>query len=841
MPTSRFVIKALTWLTLAGVASSVAVLLGVYLYFAPQLPDTDELRNIELQTPLRIYTADDKLITEIGEKRRTPLTFQQIPDQFINALLASEDDGFFQHYGIDVKGLLRATLELILSGEKKSGGSTITMQVAKNYYLSNEKTFIRKIKQILLAIKIEQAFTKEEILELYVNKVYLGKRAYGFEAAAQVYYGTSLGQLSLAQTAMVAGLPQAPSANNPINSPKRAIQRRNYVLKRMLGLERITQHEYAIAKEEPVTARYHGPTSDTSAPYVAEVIRKHMEEQYGESAYTDGYKVYATINSTRQEAANHALQSGILNYDRQHGLRKQAPTFLESDKTGNTDSSLTLPWVSSNTSSENDPTNWSATLAAWNSELRKTPQDGILSPAVVTHTDKKGAWILTREGDFQFLPFKNMQWAAPYIHVNAVGKKPKHPDNVVSFGQKIWTEEKGGELWLSQKPAAEGALISLNPNSGAIQAMVGGFSQSSNQFNRVIQADRQPGSAFKPFIYSAALSNGFTPASIINDAPVVFEDRSLENTWRPENYNGKFYGPTRLRRALYRSQNLVSIRILKSVGASTAVNFASRLGLPKKKLNADLSLALGASGITPQELATGYAALANGGFAISPYVIDRIETNDGKILYQSQPAIACRDCLDEEALDDAYRIEDTPADASELSTMAATTPLAPRVMDEQVNFLINSMLQDVIRRGTGKKAMQLGRRDLAGKTGTTNDQKDAWFSGYNQELVTTVWVGFDQPKTLGRRAFGGNVALPIWIDYMGVALQGVPETPLEQPNGIVTARIDPETGLLASPGQSDAIFEYFRKGNVPKETALPAVMAEEFASDGGSSAPEQIF
>ncbi|MBM97453.1 MAG: peptidase [Oceanospirillaceae bacterium] len=825
MSTSRSILKALLWLFLAGTFSSIALVLGVYLYFAPQLPNADELRNVELQTPLRIYTSDHRLITEIGEKRRTPLTFEQIPPRFIDALLASEDDSFFDHYGIDVKGLLRATLELILSGEKKSGGSTITMQVAKNYHLSNEKTFTRKIKQILLAIRLEQEFTKQEIIELYVNKVFLGKRAYGFEAAAQVYYGKHLNELSIAQTAMVAGLPQAPSANNPISSPRKAKNRRNYVLKRMAELGKITQQEYALAKSEPITARYHGPTSDISAPYVAEIARKYMEETYGDKAYTEGYNVYTTVDSNRQQAANAALQSGILAYDRSHGLRSKKPVMLATDKISDSDADpIKLPWTPSDST-----VNWGSTLKSWQKTLQKTARDGILTPAAVTHIEKDGAWAINPNAEFLYIPFKNMEWAAPYINVNAVGKKPKQPTDLLGIGQQIWVEQKGNEFLLSQKPEVEGALVSMDPNNGAIQAMVGGFSQASNQFNRVNQADRQPGSAFKPFIYSAALSNGFTPASIINDAPIVIDDRSLESTWRPENYNGKFYGPTRLRRALYRSQNLVSIRILKAMGASNAVKFASALGLPKDKLNSDLSLALGASGVTPEELATGYAALANGGYAVSPYIIDRIESKDGQILYQADPAVVCHDCIEiseEESSDIAYQ-EDTPK-------------LAERVMDERVNFLINSMLKDVIRRGTGKKAMQLGRYDLAGKTGTTNDQKDAWFSGYNRDLVTTVWVGFDQPRTLGRWAFGGSTALPIWIDYMRVALDGVAEKQFEQPDGIVTARIDPETGLLAAPGQTDAIFEYFREENVPKETAVPAAIAEE-SSGPGAAAPEQIF
>lgn len=825
MSTSRSIAKALLWLFLAGTFSSIAIVLGVYLYFAPQLPDADQLRNVELQTPLRIYTADHKLITEIGEKRRTPLKFEQIPPRFIDALLASEDDSFFDHYGIDVKGLLRATLELILSGRKKSGGSTITMQVAKNYHLSNEKTFTRKIKQILLAIRIEQEFTKQEIIEMYVNKVFLGKRAYGFEAAAKVYYGKHLNELSIAQTAMVAGLPQAPSANNPISSPRKAQNRRNYVLKRMAELGKISQQEYMQAKAEPVTARYHGPTSDISAPYVAEIARQYVEKTYQDKAYTEGYNVYTTIDSRRQQAANIALQSGLLAYDRSHGSRETTPIILAFDNTTDTGNAVvTLPWTPTDTH-----INWSATLTSWKKQLQKLSSNGILMPAAVAHVEKKGAWTLNQQGEFLYIPFKHMTWAAPYININATGKKPKSPSDVVVVGQQIWIEQKGEEVWLSQKPEVEGALISMNPNNGAIQAMVGGFSQASNQFNRVNQADRQPGSAFKPFIYSAALSHGFTPASIINDAPIVVDDRSLESTWRPENYNGKFYGPTRLRRALYRSQNLVSIRILKAIGGSRAVEFAANLGLPKDKLNPDLSLALGASGITPEELATGYAALANGGYAITPYVIDRIESKDGQILYQADPAVVCHDCVD------ISEEESTGIDLHE-----DTSRLAKRVMDERTNFLINSMLKDVVRRGTGKKAMQLGRYDLAGKTGTTNEQKDAWFSGYNQDLVTTVWVGFDQPRTLGRRAFGGTTALPIWIDYMRVALEGVPEQSLVQPDGIVTARIDPETGLLAAPGQTDAIFEYFREENVPRETAVPAAIANE-SSAPGAAAPEQIF
>ncbi|WP_246624677.1 penicillin-binding protein 1A [Oceanobacter mangrovi] len=774
------------------------------------------------------------LITEYGEKRRSPLQYPDVPPRFIDALLASEDDAFYEHYGVDVKGLLRATLELIRTGKKKSGGSTITMQVAKNYYLSSEKSFSRKFTEILLALKIEKTLSKEEILELYINKIYLGKRAYGIEAAAQVYYGKSINELTLAQTAMIAGLPQAPSAANPINNPERAISRRNYVLQRLLTLGKINQQEFEDATAAPVTAEYHGATSEVTAPYIAELVRQHMVDLYGNNAYTEGMVVYTSINSVRQQAANDALQRGLLNYDRAHGYRWQANVYpaIKSGATGTSQNRnpQALPdWLSDKT--END-TDWPATLTNWRNKLRTIEAPGNLIAAAVVQLDKDGAWLITDKDD-QRLLFDGMEWASPYINVNATGAKPAKPADVLAVGQQVWIEIRDQQVLLGEPPEANGALISLNPNNGAIQAMVGGFEQSANQFNRVTQAMRQPGSSFKPFIYSAALENGFTPASIINDAPVVFKDAGLENTWRPENYSGKFYGPTRLREALYKSQNLVSIRILKQMGPSTAVNYIKQFGFPEKQLNADLSLALGASAVTPMELATGYAALANGGFAIQPYYIDRIEDSTGNILFQSNPAIACRDCNSTQGL--------TPASTNDNEAPAAPA-YAPRIMDARTNFLMVNMLKDVIQRGTGRRAKALNRSDLAGKTGTTNDQVDAWFSGFNPNLVTTVWVGFDQPSTLGRWAQGGTTALPIWVDYMRVALTTEPEVQLQQPDGIVSVRIDPKTGLLAAPGQQDAIFEYFRSENTPTETVLPQYSPDGEDSDSGLSAtPELLF
>lgn len=819
---------------------------GVYLYLAPTLPDAETLKDVDLQTPLRVYTADGLLITEYGEKRRTPITYQEIPPQFIDALLASEDDGFFEHSGIDLKGLARAVFDLVTTGRKKSGGSTITMQVAKNYYLSSEKTFTRKFTEILLALKIEKALTKEEILELYVNKIYLGKRAYGIEAASQVYYGKSITELNLAELAMIAGLPQAPSAANPIRSPERAVSRRNYVLARMHNLGKISEAEFQQSIRQPATARYHGATSEISAPYVAEMIRQEMIRRYGNKAYTSGYSVYTTINSARQRAANAALQKGLLKYDRDHGYRGAQTSYPVIP--------LSVPeapeleeWIA-----QADPAkdvDWPQTLEAWEEKLRDLGDFGIIEPGVVMNATEEGAWVYGI-GKIRWLPFAGMTWAAPYLSVNSVGNAPENALDVISNGDLIWLESTSSGLKLAQVPQAEGALVSMNPHNGAIEALVGGFSNSDNQFNRATQAERQPGSAFKPFIYSAALDNGFTTASLINDAPVVFKDASLESTWRPENYSGKFYGPTRLRQALYRSQNLVSIRILKQMGPATAVRYIQDFGFNPARLNKDLSLALGASAVTPLDMATGYSAFANGGYKVSPFVMQSIISDTGEVLYEANPTLAmappeegATGNLIREGLND--NDSPTEGESEQVESIEVPTLYAERIMSPENHYLTVSMMRDVVRRGTGRKALALGRNDLAGKTGTTNDQKDAWFSGFNPDLVATVWIGFDQPTTLGRWASGGGTALPVWVDYMREALDGAPEEHFEQPEGIVTVRIDPDSGLLASPGQKDAIFEYFKAGSAPTEYArtkdIIPYQEDEGGSGGGSVIPEQLF
>ena len=839
-------LKFTIWLFLSIGAGTTMAITGVYLYLAPTLPDAETLKDVDLQTPLRVYTADGLLITEYGEKRRTPITYQEIPPQFIDALLASEDDGFFEHSGIDLKGLARAVFDLVTTGRKKSGGSTITMQVAKNYYLSSEKTFTRKFTEILLALKIEKALTKEEILELYVNKIYLGKRAYGIEAASQVYYGKSITELNLAELAMIAGLPQAPSAANPIRSPERAVSRRNYVLARMYNLGKISEAEFQQSIRQPATARYHGATSEISAPYVAEMIRLEMIRRYGNKAYTSGYSVYTTINAKRQQAANAALQKGLLKYDRDHGYRGAQATYSVIP--------LSVPeppeleeWIA-----QADPTkdvDWPQTLSNWEEQLRELGDFGIIEPAVVMNAIEEGAWVYS-VGQIRWLPFEGMTWAAPYLSVNSVGEAPENALDVASDGDLIWLEATSSGLKLAQVPEAEGALVSMNPHNGAIEALVGGFSNSDNQFNRATQAERQPGSAFKPFIYSAALDNGFTTASLINDAPVVFKDASLESTWRPENYSGKFYGPTRLRQALYRSQNLVSIRILKQMGPATAVRYIQDFGFNPARLNKDLSLALGASAVTPLDMATGYSAFANGGYKVSPFVMQSIISDTGEILYEANPALAMAppeedstgNFISEGVNDNNAPVENNSEQAENIEE---PTLFAERIMSPENHYLTVSMMRDVVRRGTGRKALALGRNDLAGKTGTTNDQKDAWFSGFNPDLVATVWIGFDQPTTLGRWASGGGTALPVWVDYMREALDGAPEEQFEQPEGIVTVRIDPDSGLLASPGQKDAIFEYFKTGSAPTEYArtkdIIPYQEDETGSRGGSVIPEQLF
>jgi penicillin-binding protein 1A len=768
------------WSCLAAFCGLVLSFSGAFLYLNPSLPSVESLRSIQLQIPLRVYSSDAKLIAEFGEMRRSPIAFADIPKDFISALLAAEDDNFANHHGVDLTSLLRAATQILRSGQIQTGGSTITMQVAKNFFLTSEKSFSRKINEILLALQIERELSKDEILELYVNKIYLGNRAYGIEAAAQIYYGKSIRETSLAQMAMIAGLPKAPSRFNPLANPARSMERRDWILGRMHSLGRIDKQRYEEALAEPVNVSYHVPAPELAAPYIAEMARAEMVGRYGSEAYTDGFNVTTTVSSDLQFSANSAVREGLIAYDQRHGYRGPESR---------------LPGM---------------TKENWQAELSKQTSLGGLEPAIVTRVEKNGVMVLLRNGEEQAIAWDSMKWARPFLNTNSLGARPQQPADVSQIGDLIRTQrQEDGSLRFVQLPAAQGALVSLDPNSGAIRALVGGFSFEQSNYNRAVQAKRQPGSSFKPFIYSAALDNGYTAASLVNDAPIVFADDTLSQVWRPKNDNNTFLGPIRMREALYRSRNLVSIRLLQDLGIASTLNYIERFGFEKKDLPPNLSLALGTASLTPMEITEGWSTFANGGYKIEPYLIERIEDRNGRQVFNANPA-------------------QTPAGieqrAQHISSLALTTPdqavaaepiLAEQIIDGRTAYIMTSMLQDVIKRGTGKRAMALGRDDLAGKTGTTNESKDSWFSGYNADYITTVWAGFDQPESLGRNEYGGTVALPIWMSYMAAALKDKPSHLQPEPEGLLTLRVDPYSGRAATPDTPDAYFELFKSEDSP--------------------------
>jgi penicillin-binding protein 1A len=768
----------------------------IYYVLAPKLPPASSLHDIQLQVPLRVYSSEGLLLAEFGDKRRIPVDYNYIPPQLIQAFLAAEDDRFFEHPGVDYQGILRAVYALVVTGQKAQGGSTITMQVARNFFLSNEKTYLRKLNEIILALQIEQKLSKEEILSLYLNKIYLGKRAYGVAAAANVYYGKSLEELDLTQFAMIAGLPKAPSRFNPIVNPERAIERRNYVLRRMHDVGYISEQDFQLAKEKPITAAYHGRDIEVYAPYVAEIVRNKLTELYGEDAYNLGLNVHTTIKAKHQDAANNALQSALLAYDRRHGYRGSQQIFAIE----------TL-----------------STEAAMEQQLADAKTIGPLQPGIVLSIEDKTAVVQIKQQGKTTIPLSSLSWAGKQLSTNSRGSKPKKIADVFKPGDLIYVYQDSDKQWqLAQLPEAEGALIALSPYDGAITALNGGFDYFNNKFNRVTQSKRQPGSGFKPFIYSAALEKGYTAASIINDAPVVLNDASID-VWRPSNYSGKFFGPTRLRAALTHSRNLVSIRLLRDITADYAIDYAKRFGFDTSQMPHNLSLALGSGSAAPWDMGRAYASLANGGYRIEPYIIQRIEDVDGNILQQAQPHTVCETCL----------VVETENEQDSDEQIYGFTP-AKRIMTPQNAYIMNSLLRDVVRFGTGRKAMSLGRQDLAGKTGTTNDQVDAWFNGFHPGLVAISWVGFDNPRTLGRYETGGKAALPMWMDFMKVALKGIPEQPLEIPADMVTVKINPSTGLLAMPTDQNAVYESFRKEHVPTQYGSTLNANNKLGTDGSA-------
>ena len=787
-------INSLFTLLLLGIILVITSTIVVYAYLVPSLPDAHSLKQTQLQIPLKVFSQEGELIAEFGDKRRTPVDYKEIPPQLIEAVLAAEDDRFFDHPGVDYQGLIRAGYSLLTTGKKSQGGSTITMQLARNFFLSTEKTFLRKLNEIILAIKIEQVLTKEEILTLYLNKIYLGKRAYGIAAAAEVYYGKSLEELSLAETAMIAGLPKAPSRYNPITNPDRAILRRNYVLRRMSELNYISEENYQQAVAAITTAQYHQRKVDVKAPYAAEMVREKLVRRYGESVYSSGYQVYTTIQSHHQHAANDALQKALLDYDKRHGYRGA------------------IAQVSA--SKVNEPEQVLSTFSPI----------GPLHPGLVVSITRTSATVHLKAQATTQLSLNKMRWAKPYRSVNSLGPVPKQVSDIVSVGDiAYFYQDNEGEWQLTQLPEAQGALVSLNPEDGAITAINGGFDYYHSKYNRATQSKRQPGSGFKPFLYSAAIESGYTAATIINDAPVVLDDPNIADTWRPSNYSGKFYGPTRLRSALTHSRNLVSIRLLRDISVPYTRSYAELFGFTEQQMPNNLSLALGSGSASPLEMATAYAVFANGGYRVSPYLIKRIVTHQGDIVMEASPATVCPYCTD----------------IGNSSDSTQTTIAADRVISPQQAYLMNSLLRDVIQLGTGRKALQLGRYDLAGKTGTTNDQVDAWFNGFHPSLVAVSWVGFDTPSTLGRYETGGKAALPMWIDFMAQALSDVTSSPLELPDNMATVKIHPQTGLLAQADDPEAIFEDFRLEYIP--THYHQSLPDEALSDGEKPNPDILF
>ena len=843
-----FISRLFKWGLILGTACALLIAAFTWLYLIPRLPDVSSLRDYHLQTPLRVMSRDGKLISEFGEQRRIPLRIDQVPQDYINALISAEDENFYQHYGVDPKGLLRAAVRMVQAGGKiQGGGSTLTMQVARNYLLTLDQTFIRKFNEILLSFQIEQEMSKDQILEMYFNKMFMGHRSYGIEAASQVYYGRSINQLDLPQLAMLAGLYKAPSKYNPISNPQRSQIRRDWILGRMLKLGYINQTQYETGIASPIIARFHSLKPETSASYVAEMVRRELLDNFPiEDVYTGGYRVYTTIDSRLQDAAQLAVQKGLLAYDRRHGFRGV-------------------------------DINHGPDLSIEEAErlLNRIPVYGPLQPAIVLQLKQDSAQLMLRYGQTTSIHFSDMSWIRPRISIDHLGSKPEQISDILKVGDQIRVRQAYGapNTWyLSQVPDVQGALIALDPKDGAMIALVGGFEYLHSKFNRATQALRQPGSNFKPFIYSAALEQGFTAATLINDAPVVFADASLEDSWRPQNYSGKFFGPTRLRKALYKSRNLVSIRILREIGIKSAIDYAIRFGFKAEQLPRNLSLALGSASVPPIDVATAYATIANKGYRVEPYFIERIEDSFGRVLYQAEPSSVCPNCdyvrltdtidltttsqietkvIDSgavlalnEAIDQEDADQQAMQDALTKSAKRPIThlPIAPRIMDERVNYIMHTILQDVVKKGTARKAQKLNRNDLAGKTGTTNDQKDAWFSGYVDTMVATTWVGFDQPKSLGRNEFGSTAALPIWIDFMKIALTGVPQTQRTQPDNMVTISIDEATGDLARPGDTSAIKEIFRAELTPQQIALPNDHNANADADGDlETAPEQVF
>ena len=776
----------------------IQITLGIYLYFAPEIPSSSEVASVELQVPLKIFTKDGKLIGEFGEIHRTKLKFEEIPDTFVKAFLAAEDSDYFNHTGVDVLSLVRAAYQFLREGEIVSGGGTITMQVARNYVLTKERTFERKLKEIFTALKIDFSFTKEEIFELYVNQIFLGNRAYGIKAAAEIYYDKNLEDLNLAQYAMIAALPKAPSRINPLINPRKAINRRNYVLRRMLALEFIDQTQFDAASSAPVTASFSGISPEVEADYLAEEIRKYVIKNYGLSAYKDGYQVFSTIDSSYQTAAREAVEEGIEDYEERHGFEKPENHGYLLPKSFKNRSKFFYAFAY-------DPFSY---LDEFGIELEaKNPFSKAMEfleqqaefknfkPAILISVEDKRLMTLNKEGRIENFLLKDLKKSIrPRINENRKDKKLTYFSDFFESGDLVWLSKDGSQsnsITLSIHPKVQSALVSLNPSSGEILALVGGYNFRNSQFNRAIQAKPQLGSNFKPFLYAAAFENGFSPASIIIDSPLVFDDQNLEEIWRPRNASGKFYGPTRLREALVQSRNVVSVKLLQEVSIKDAKESLEKFGFFKDELPNDLSLALGSYGASPMKNAELFSIFANGGKKVIPYFIDRILFPDGnEINFSEEKKSKTGDYLSQ-----WFGTDERQADNFSI--------------DPRIAFMINDILKEAAQRGTGRKINELGRKDFAAKTGTSNDAESTWFTGFNENILTTVWFGYDNPSSLGNNEFGSTTSLPIWLNYKKQIIDTIPKAKFKKPSGLIARKINLETGELAKPEDERVKFELF--------------------------------
>ncbi len=758
-----------------GVLGTVVVSL-VYFYYLPQIPSVNTLKNTQLQLPLRVYSQENKLIAEFGQFKRRPVKYAQVPENLRNAFIAIEDARFYQHKGVDYRGIARAIVAALKSGRVSQGASTITMQVARNYYLTNKRTLDRKLREALLAIKIEESLSKEEILELYLNKIFLGKRAYGVGSAAEIYYGKKVEELSLAQSAMIAGLPKAPSKYNPVRNPKRAKKRRDYILKRMRDLKYISENDYQAALKEKLSAKIHYVENQTYAPYMAEMARADAIRRFGEeNIYKLGLKIYTTLDSKAQDNAINTLRKHLIKYTLRHGYRGAIDKL-------SLDEYKTIPQQQA--------------------KLKTYKVYAGLFPALVIQSDKKEATLVVYKQNSPIkLALKQLKWARPYINENKRGKKPKNVSDVLKVGDVVRVTKNAEGVWaLSQLPKVTGALVSMNPKNGAINAIAGGFDFTYSKFNRALQAKRQPGSSFKPFVYAAALAKGYSPATTVDDEPLELKN----STWKPENYGHNYSGPMRLRVALAKSKNLVSIRLLQEIGLGYALDYAKRFGFKKRTLPPDLTLTLGTGSATPVEMATAYSSFANGGYKVNSHFIRKIVDRKGNIIFDADPVTVCQNCSAQDNSD--------------------VNHVAKRIMKPYVHYQITSMLQSVAQAGTAARSNRLGRRDLAGKTGTTDDQKDAWFCGFNPSVVTVVWVGFDKIKPLGRRETAAGAALPVWIDYMKTALAGEKDVGWKPPRGLINVELDKQTGLPPDEFTTETIVEALIPAQIPTEEEIIAYL-----------------